>query len=179
MNRAHKQRGTTLIECVVAMAVLTVGSLGLLALHRNGVRIEADSRHVTRASAIAQDLVNQMESWTYDEAPTSRLSSVTTDNDTKLGDPAFEFETAADPVSSGLADHGEDDLDEGGMDWNGLPAASIPGYERYWSVAYVDDSNGNGVWDSVRIAVIVRWQTGSGWRRVVMMATKPNPAEAR
>ncbi len=95
MNRAHKQRGTTLIECVVAMAVLTVGSLGLLALHRNGVRIEADSRHVTRASAIAQDLVNQMESWTYDEAPTSRLSSVTTDNDTKLGDPAFEFETAA------------------------------------------------------------------------------------
>ncbi len=54
-------------------------------------------------------------------------------------------------------------------------------YERYWNVAYpidaINDANGNGVPDSVRIAVIVRWQHGNGWRRVVLMGSIHNPAE--
>jgi len=47
-------------------------------------------------------------------------------------------------------------------------------------VAYVDDSNGNTVPDAARIAVIVRYPVGGvGFRRVVLMGTKLNPAEAR
>jgi Tfp pilus assembly protein PilV len=175
VTRPALQRGSTLIESLVAMAVLMAGSMGLVALHGNGVRLETDSRKVTRATAIAQDLVNQMEYWAYDEA--GRFKNVHAENDATLGDPGQLFETSSDPVGDKIADHGEADLTLGGATWTGLSAADVEGYERYWSVAYVDDSNGNTAWDAVRVAAVVRWRSGAGWRRVVMMMTKVNPAE--
>ncbi len=176
MNPTQGQRGTTLLEAVIARAVLMVGALGMSSLYAMSERMEADSRRTTRGTAIAQDLVNQIDLWPYAD---SRLSNDKPDNDSAIGDPGFAFESSADPVASKIADHGEDDLTKGGAAWNGLPAADIAGYERYWNVAYTDDSNGNGTADAVRIGVIVRWPSGSGWRRIVLTALKPNPAEAR
>jgi hypothetical protein len=49
-------------------------------------------------------------------------------------------------------------------------------HPRFWNVAYVDDLDGDGVWDAVRIAVIVRWgDATSGYRRIVAYTTKANP----
>ena len=45
--------------------------------------------------------------------------------------------------------------------------------------AATDDSNGNGVADGRRIAVVVRWPHGAGWRRVVLMGYKADPSEAQ
>lgn len=170
------QRGTTLIEAMVALSVLLIGAAGMVGLHNQAVRAEGDSRRITRASAIAQDLVTQIDMWAYGDA---RLANAKTANDLTLGDPTFLLEQSSDPVADGLVDHGEADLTLGGAAWLGLPAAAVEGYQRYWSVSYVDDSNANGVADSARIAVLVRWRAGSGWRRVVAFATKPNPAETR
>ena len=170
-------RGATLIESMVAMAVLLLGAAGMASLHSAGVRTEADSRRVTRAAALAQDLAGQIDLWPYGDP---RLSNDSTLNDTDLADRgSMLFETSADPVADKAADHGEADLTKGGATWNGLPVTALLGeYERYWSVAYPDDSNANGVPDGARIAVVVRWRVGAGWRRVVLLSTKPNPAEA-
>jgi Tfp pilus assembly protein PilV len=175
MRHRNRQRGATLLEALLAMSVLMVGSAGMLALHRVGIKIEADSRRLTRGTAIAQDLLNQVELWTYADP---RLANRLTGNDAKIGDPAFEYEQAADPLVA-LADHGEADLTAAGAVWLGLPTAAIGDYQRFWSVAYPDDTNGNGVPDSVRIAILVRWPSMGAWRRVVLLSTKPNPVEAR
>jgi Tfp pilus assembly protein PilV len=176
MRTTTTPRGATLIETMVAMAVLLIGSTGLVGLHRAGLKVENDSRRITRATAIAQDLVSQMEQWRYDDA---RLANASTTNDATLGDPGAAFETVDDPVAGRQADHAEGDLTASGAVWLGLPSSQIGDYQRFWNVAYPDDTNANAVPDSVRIAVIVRWPSMGAYRRVVLLATKPNPAEAK
>lgn len=173
-HRALRARGVTLLEAVIAMAVLTVAATGMVSLHAYGVRLDGDARRITRGTAIAQDLLDQIALWPYGDP---RLANAVGSNDAALGDPSFAFEAAGAPP----ADHGEADLTLGGATWLGIPGADLQaaGYERYWNVAYVDDANANGIWDAVRIAVVVRWPAGSGYRRVVLFGTKPNPADAR
>jgi Tfp pilus assembly protein PilV len=168
-------RGSTLLETMLAMAVLVIGAAGVASLHGQGIRVEADSRRLTRAAAIAQDLMSQVELWTFTDP---RLATRVTTS-ANVADAAGAFETTVDPVASSIADHGEADLTAGGIDFHGL--ASIDDYQRYWNVTTSsgDDSNANGIPDGRRIAVIVRWPHAGGWRRVVLVAYKPDPAEAR
>jgi Tfp pilus assembly protein PilV len=172
--RSRFQRGATLIEAVVAMGVLMVGAAGLVGLQRQGTFFMGDSRRTTRAAAFAQDLANQIELWDYTDP---RLANADTANDADIGDAAFQFEQLAAPP----ADHGEADLTLGGTTWTGLPSDLLEanGMQRYWNVSYPDDYNGNGIPDAARVAVIVRWQHGSGWRRTVFMVTKVNPGDLR
>lgn len=171
------QRGLTLIEAMIAMVVMLVAAVGMLGLHVYGQRIDADAVRILRATAIAQDLAGQIALWPYNDP---RLVNANTGNDATVGDPGFAFEVDAPPP----ADHGEADLTLGGTLWNGIPTADLPsGYERYWNVAYpvtpAFDTNGNGISDSMQVAVIVRWPSGAGFRRVVLLSIKGNPAEAR
>lgn len=180
--RIASARGLTLIEAMAAMGVMLIGGLGMLALNAQGQKMNGDAVRMTRATAIAQDLLSQISLWDYGDA---RLADADTTNDADVGDAAFAFEQPGAPP----ADHGEADLILGGAAWLGIPAADVQagGYERYWNVGFptaggalLDDSNGNGIPDAMRIAVVVRWPTGGGaFRRVVLVAVKPNPAEAR
>jgi prepilin-type N-terminal cleavage/methylation domain-containing protein len=171
------QRGLTLIEAMVALVVMLIAATGMLGLHVQGQKVNADALRILRATAIAQDLSSQISLWAYTDA---RLANAITANDATIGDPGFAFEAAGAPP----ADHGEADLALGGAPWNGIATADLPqGYERYWNVAYpvnaVFDTNGNGISDSMQIAVIVRFPSGAGFRRVVLLSIKENPAEAR
>jgi len=177
--RIQGRRGFTLLETVIAMGVLLIGATGMVGLHMQGLRMEADARRITRATAIAQDLMDQISIWPWGDA---RLGTATALNDTMLatlGDPSFAYEGSATPTASFSDASGG--LTTGGTSWNGIPLAATQaeGFERYWNVAYVDDSNGNTVPDAARIAVIVRYPAGVGFRRVVLLGTKVNPAEAR
>jgi prepilin-type N-terminal cleavage/methylation domain-containing protein len=167
--RPHS-RGFSLLEPMIAMAVVLVGGMVVIGLHQVGLVLNDDARHVTRATAIAQDLLSQIEAWDYGDA---RLQNSNTSNDADLGDSGFAFQGSSPPF-----DHREADLAAG--TFQGIPTTELDaGYERYWNVAYPDDSNGNGVADGVRVAVIVRWPHGAGWRRVVLLGIKRNPVETR
>jgi hypothetical protein len=185
MRTDRSQRGTTLLEAMIAMVVLLIGAIGVTGAHRQGLRLASDARRITRASAIAQDLVDQIALWPYTDP---RLWQANAGNDGVIGDPGQAFETTADVA--GLCDRGETvsgtllngGLTAGGTTWNGIPGGVIssysPPFERYWNVSYVDDDDGDGVWDAVRIAVIVRWgDPESGYRRIVTFTSKANPAE--
>lgn len=161
----RSQRGTTLVEAMMAGFILMVAATGALGMHVQQIKQNATARRVTEASALARDLLENISFWTYDDP---RLANANTSNDADIGDTASRFEGGSPPY-----DHAEADLSLG--TWNGVAAPA--GFERYWNVAYVDDVDGNGVWDAVRIAVIVRWRSEAGWRRVVLLTTKPNPAE--
>jgi prepilin-type N-terminal cleavage/methylation domain-containing protein len=169
--RAATQRGLTLIEAMVAISVMLIGALGMLGLHS----MNGDAMRMTQATAIALDLLDQISLWPYGDP---RLVNVNTANDGAIGDPLFAFENE----NVAAFDYDEAGLVAGGTTWLGIPAASFQaaGYQRYWNVSYTGiDSNGNGVPDAARIAVIVRWPSGPGFRRVVLLAIKNNPAEAR
>ncbi len=175
MPHPRGQLGTSLLEAMVAMVILLVGAIGVIGAHRAGLRLASDARRMTRASAITQDLVDQIALWPYGDP---RLANTNPANDADIGDSAFAFESSASP--STLADHSDADLTLGGTTWNGIPTSVIQAqganFQRYWNVSYVDDMDGDGVWDAVRIAVIVRWgDAGSGYRRIVSFTTKANP----
>ncbi len=176
---ARASRGFTLIEAMAAMAVLMIGATGMVALNNMGNRINADARRMTRATAIALDLVNQIALWQYADP---RLANTKAANDDAIGDPGFDLERTADPTP--IVDHAEADL---GAGWQGIPTAQLAtnGFERYWNVSFNDpgnpgtllDANGNATADGMRIAVIVRWPYGAGWRRIVFLTSKVNPAD--
>ena len=171
MTTHRAERGMSLVEVVIAMALLIVAASGVAQMTRHGARLNSDARHITRATTIAQDLLNQMQTWDYDDP---RLNNTTAGNDPDYGDASQTFEAA----TGFTADHAEADLAGLGPDWNGIPAAELTaaGYQRYWNVAEPDDTNGNGIADARRIAVIVRWPHGTGFRRVVLFSIKVNPS---
>lgn len=173
MRTRHRQRGVTLVETVLAMGIMVIGAVGMIGLNNMGVRMNGDGRRMTRASAIAQDLVNQMQLWDYNDP---RLANTNTANDADVADSAFALEG---PASSLVFDHTEGELEGAGVEWHGIPVADLAntGYVRYWNVAQPDDLNANGIPDAKRIAVVVRWPQGSGFRRVVVLATRMNPAD--
>lgn len=174
MQTRARERGVTLIESMLALAILLVGAVAIASVFTTGVRMNGDARRMTRATAIAQDLVNNMALWPYDEG-TGPLTNASSKNDTDLADTAFAFQRVAAPVGDKLADHGEADLTAMGARWTGLPTSALAGgYERYWNVRYVD-TNGSGQNDLAEIAVVVRWPHGGGWRRIVLLTAKLNP----
>jgi hypothetical protein len=187
MRTSRSQRGTTLLEAMVALVVMLVGTMGVMALHKVGVRLHSDARRITRASAIAQDLVDQINLWPYTDP---RLSDANGGNNANLGDATYLFEQSGAPP----ADHGDADLTLGGTVWFGIPTNAIDAtalggarFERYWNVGPCRDATGavidleaNGVRDALCIAVIVRWMVApgdpnAGWRRVVALTSKANP----
>ncbi len=178
MARPRAPRGVTLIEAMIAMVVLLVGAVGMMGLHSTGVRMESEAREITRATAIAQDLMNQIQGWEYADA---RLANVNAANDRDVSDDAFAFAAPGAPP----ADHGEADLTLGGAGWTGIPTSGLNpgGFERYWNVSTVDrngnliDSNANSVEDGMHVAVVVRWPQGSGWHRIVLHGFKVNPGD--
>jgi hypothetical protein len=175
------QRGISILENLLAMGILVTGAAGVVAIQRQSSFYLGDARRITRATAFAGDLVTQIQLWDFDDP---RLANSNTSNDADVGDSAGRFETEKDPLAD-WADHGEADLTLGGKMWTGLPADLLQanGMERYWNVSLKDalgndlDANGNGIPDAMRIAVIVRWQTAGGWRKVIIPLVKVNPAE--
>jgi hypothetical protein len=169
------QRGISLLENVLAMGILLTGAAGVVAIQRQSSFYLGDARRITRAAAFAGDLVTQIQLWDFDDP---RLAHVRSDQN-DVGDSAGLFETDKDPLAD-LADHGEADLTLGGRAWTGLPQELLVqnGMERYWNVSYSNvDANVNNIPDAVRVAVIVRWQTAGGWRKIVIPLVKVNPAE--
>lgn len=173
MRTNAPERGTTILEAMVATAILLIGAMGAITAHKVALQGNSDARKLTRASAIAQDLVDQISLWSFDDP---RLANDNTANDDDLGDTAFAFESDPPP-----ADHDEADLTTGGLVFAGLSQTDVQDgtrFERFWNVAYRDDLDGDGRWDLVRIAVVVRWPVGNGtYRRVVSFTAKANPGE--
>ena len=171
MTRCSRESGFTLIEAMIAMAVLFVGALGMLSLHVYGLRMNTDARVMTRATAIAQDLLDQMKAWDYRND--SRLENSNATNDADYADPGGKFEGT---VSSTLYDHQESDLESAYSGWLGIPTATVQelGFTRYWNIAE-PDTDVNGAVTGRRVAVIVRWERKGAGRRIVLVTFLRDP----
>jgi prepilin-type N-terminal cleavage/methylation domain-containing protein len=64
----RRDRGFTILESFIALAVLAIGMLGLLALTSVGVRANHFGRRMAQAEELAHDLAEQVEHWDYTDA---------------------------------------------------------------------------------------------------------------
>jgi hypothetical protein len=150
---------------MVAMAVLLIGSMGLLSLHSMGQRMNGDARVMTRATLKAHDLLTQIQTWDYTDSRLLQATRSTAD----LADTDHRFEMNGFTTTD--YDHDEADLGA----WNGIPTADVEslGFTRYWNVEDQVDSMSRTV--GKRVAVIVRWGENGRWRRLVLVSYLCNP----
>lgn len=130
---AKRRRGFTLIELIVLIAVIGVALAGVLLVFQNVVRGSADPQVRKQALAIAEALLDEVLSMSYDARPGTG-SRANFDNVDDYGSPPF-------------------DTAPGGMtDINGAP---IPGLGAYNARVTVDTPGLAGVTDAKRVTVTV------------------------
>jgi Tfp pilus assembly protein PilV len=145
-------RGTTLIEAMIAMVIVTIGAIGTVGLHMHQLSMNAEARNVTEAAAFAKDLVENLSLWAWND---TRLGDTNTSNNSDLGDGAHAFEG-----SSPTIEHQNSELTVAG--YPGILTRA--GFERYWNVAVTGSQ--------VQVAVIVRWQYRGAWHRIVTFTSR-------
>ncbi len=167
----RSQRGGTLIEALVAMTVMLTGAAAMAGLHRQALFFNGDGRKLTRAAAIASDLLYNLE-----RLPSSSplLSNANALNDADITDGASAAEGDDwDPTTS--TDHSWTELPAG---WPGVTPASATaggttladaGYQVYWNISQTTSATFN----YTNIAAVVRWRHGAGWRRMVAVGVRP------
>src|SRR5512136_305562 len=92
MRRQPSERGMSLVEVMIAVVLLVVAAMGVFQTTRFGLKLNQDARRQTRAITIAQDLLNQIQTWPYDDP---RLDNTNTANDADYGDGSGKYETSA------------------------------------------------------------------------------------
>ena len=65
--RERRPRGFSIIEAMIASIVMLVGLLGLAALQVVGVRSNHFGKHMMQASQLAQDLIENIQRWDYND----------------------------------------------------------------------------------------------------------------
>jgi prepilin-type N-terminal cleavage/methylation domain-containing protein len=167
----------TLLEVMIALAVLAFGLSGAFATVGYASRFQSTAAHVEEASALAQSLLTVLLSVPYVAAgtgtasgtpPTGGLfSDVNTANNGDIADSAGNFALAT--IPAGSFDHQDSEMG------SNLAPAVIPlptgrtKYERFWNIAPT------AVGPGVTIAVIVRWSESGTYRRTVIVGTRYQP----
>lgn len=168
--RARSQRGTSLIEAMVATLVLSFGVLGLMLAQLTTAAQNSASAKIARATLLARDLASRVASWPSND---SRLNDANTANNAATFatgamaaiDPTqYDMEPA--PLSTATAVAGSP-LPNDRLDYNGDGVAD---FRRFLSVAPLLDASGTVV--GKRVAVVVAWPEAGRARRVVVHLTK-------
>src|SRR5512147_3246438 len=132
----RSQRGGTLIEAMIAMMVMLTGAAAMAGLHRQALYFNGDGRKLTRASALAADLLANLERLDYNDP---LLGNANASNDADIVDSSYVLE--GDSVSpSSVTDHSWSELP---TSWPGVTSTSpiagatslgSTGLELYWNV---------------------------------------------
>ena len=166
MTGNQRQRGVGLLEVMVAMTVLLFGLLGVLGLNGIGVRLNGDGRRVTRATALARDLMSQMELWDYGTDARLTLGAHTEDELTG----ANFFGLPGDP---------------GNVNRDSPRAVYGSNYFRSWSVADAPSVDSANPASGKLITLTVSWDNGTsqegtrGTSSAVFFLLRAAPAGAR
>lgn len=145
----RRHGGFTLLESVIASLVFLIGLVGLLGTLVQARAATSQARRDMQASALAQDLVEQINLWAYDDARLAPSPSPCGD------DPGDEAGALRTPTSGAYAAyvacmHGEANLTRGGAVWGGVPTPAfsndgVPArFERYYIVR--EQTVRPGVW---------------------------------
>lgn len=173
-------RGVTLVEAIVAMAILLVAGLALASLQISSYRSSRFGDRMLEADALANDLAENMKLWSYDDVLLNPHATVTSTSDSSIKwnlgrdvnpSPAMDFSNADLPASY----HGLPlDVDRDGTD----------DFQRYWQVYLVQDPTSSAEVGKL-VQIFVRWrESGTGgaknylYRQVSAFTFLRNPGNA-
>lgn len=166
-SRSLGARGFSLVEAMAALAVFSIGILGVLQMNVLASQQNGLARRQSTASKIARDLVDAFERLPFDHPLLATESTI------DPADPRFVRFDEADgrvKLSDAVALVGERPL-------LGAAHASVSSegtYEVAWRVAPVKDAEGGT--EARRILVMVRFPTtAGGFKQVDVWAVKFNP----
>jgi prepilin-type N-terminal cleavage/methylation domain-containing protein len=203
--RVH-DRGFSLIEAMVASVVMLIGLLGLAGLQVIGMRANNLGKRMAQATLLAQDLVQQMQTWDYTDARLALTNNTTVQSNTNSSVIAryWDLQNTAALKSAVDGSSLTFDFTDGGSgatnvnqlaaSYRGvlspvdstLPAGEQTIYQRYWNVFPVDLS-GSGNATGKLVQIVVRWKearpvtsgglsTGDGYRQVTTSFFKYDPS---
>jgi prepilin-type N-terminal cleavage/methylation domain-containing protein len=76
-NNNSPEKGFSLIECLVAMVITTIGLLAVAGLIGVGIRLQTESRDATAATAFARAKIEQLENFAPTAAERAAGGSIT------------------------------------------------------------------------------------------------------
>jgi len=181
-NGRHGDRGLTLIESMISLAVLTIGMLGLMHLQVFGITSNQGGRARTQAAQLARELVAALE----------RLDPL---------DPLLDpTQTAPEPAAGTMGPAGFGGLLGATSDsrpWSDTylsgqmtgvtrdsslerdpDNASAPVFARRWSVWQIQTANTTSAVRAIAVSVIYRERTMPQRREVVLYTQVTNPGAA-
>jgi len=179
-----RPRGTTLVEAMVASAVLAIALAALLPLQVLGARMNRYSDRTLAASSLATDLTENIARWSYGDPRLVPLSTVSSFTDSAVK-ATWDMGTAA--RSSVVAQYSDQTTQDANASNYAALGASYQGFStdvdgdgkadftRYWNV-YAIDLTGSGTPSGKLVQVIVRWKEPQvGWHQVAVTTFKRNP----
>lgn len=193
----RRPRGTTLIEAMIAIGVLLIGMAGFASLQVIVVRANHFAKRISMASAIANDLSENVYRWDYNDTrlapnanrltactPTSLAACFADASDS--GAVAFRAAWDLGRVDPAALPYPPDFSDgAGGATATAALAESVTAdvdrdgtaeFFRYWNV-YEVEPLGAGFPHGKFVQIIVRWKEPVlGFRQITSSAFKLNPA---
>lgn len=183
----RRPRGVTLIEAAISLAVFAIGMVGILQLQIVAARSNTLARKLGQASALAQDLGENVTLWPYDDVRLAAGATVTGVEDTAVGKHRADSRKAV--LDSDDRPHFADFETENADEDDALSSSTVTyqglsndvdgdgerDFERYWNVFAVD-ANGDGTEEGKLVVVVVRWfEGGIGYRRIERTVFRSNP----
>jgi Tfp pilus assembly protein PilV len=190
MNKPTKEsnlsRGFTLIEAMITMGILIIAFSGFATLQVIGVQSNYFGDRLIQASALATDLAENIERWSYTDSrltPQATLTGASAMSSTAITGTWNLGTRSATSYRAQYSDLANDTNASNpgalGTNFQGLSSDvngdGIPDFFRYWNVYAIDLAN-SGTPNGLFIQIIVRWkQPGFGYRQVTASKFKRNP----
>jgi prepilin-type N-terminal cleavage/methylation domain-containing protein len=77
--KTNRQQGFTLIECLVAMVITTIGLLAVVGLIAVSIRLQTESRDATAANSFAKAKIEELQNYAPTATQRARGGSLTAD----------------------------------------------------------------------------------------------------
>lgn len=171
----RNERGATILEGMIAMAVLTIGLLGLLAAQVTAANQNGAAVRKARAVAVAQDVLSCVRRWQYTDA---RIANGVSNDDVivatgglsgALDESTVDVTLNVDPAASNTVDP---PLSLVELDYN---RDGAPDYRRYILTSDLKDRENTVIGRTIR--VVVTWTDAGRWQAVTMATAKYDPTQ--
>jgi prepilin-type N-terminal cleavage/methylation domain-containing protein len=185
MSRSRQpSRGFTLVEAMVASAILLIAVAALLPLQVMGARMNRFSERTLDGTLLATDLSENITRWAYTDPRLNPLQTISSFNDSAVSARWDMGMDARAPQTAEFSDSPKSDQNASfyaalGPSYQGLSSDvdndGTPDFTRYWNV-YAVDTTGSGTPSGKLIQIIVRWnEPQAGWHQIVVTTFKRNP----
>jgi len=163
--RRRRELGFTLIEALISIVVMLIAMVGAGALQVAAAYSNRYSRELTQAAALATQMSELIQNWSFNDARLAPNSTVTGGTATWSA-VSDATESMGRTMGYCLGSYsGCTSPDQRGTDAS-LPPASVDAFDRvYWNVV-AEDQNNDAVPEAKLVHILVRWSIQGTWHNL-------------